>query len=214
MKKTLFNLRSAYGQLLILVLVFREVRQALLSEQDALARTALLGYEMNLTHHFANTGSPTPTLSVFDESFHQISPQQVRRMAIFDGDYHLLASHGGYDNDTLLANDDLLRVMHKNQGNFERHKSTYGTSYGKQMMFYGMPYYVVVEMDDEPLTITGYRVVLALAITGLTTLLLLLLILNIYSKRWIAPIYEMRLFLQKLNSKPMPMRPNRIYSMP
>jgi len=213
MKKTLFNLRSAYGQLLILVflpivilamvggvLVFREVRQALLSEQDALARTALLGYEMNLTHHFANTGSPTPTLSVFDESFHQISPQQVRRMAIFDGDYHLLASHGGYDNDTLFASDDLLRVMHKNQGNFERHKSTYGTSYGKQMMFYGMPYYVVVEMDDEPLTITGYRVVLALAITGLTTLLLLLLILNIYSKRWIAPIYEMRLFLQKLNS--------------
>lgn len=213
MKKTPFNLRSAYGQLVALVflpivilamvggvLVFREVRQAVLSEQDALARTALLRYEMSLTRHFADTHSPTPALPAFDDFFHKISPQQVRRMAIFDGDYRLLASHGGYDNDIPFASDELLGVMNKYQGNFERYHSTYGTSYGRQMMFDGTPYYVVVEMDDKSLTITSYRVVLALAITGLTTLLLLLLILNIYSKRWIAPIYEMRLFLQKLNS--------------
>lgn len=213
MKKTPFNLRSAYGQLVALVflpivilamvggvLVFREVRQAVLSEQDSLARTALLRYEMSLTRHFADTDSPTPTPPAFDDFFHKISPQQVRRMAIFDGDYHLLASHGGYDDDAPFASDELLGVMNKYQGNFERYHSTYGTSYGKQMTFDDTPYYVVVEMDDKSLTITSYRVVLALAITGLTTLLLLLLILNIYSKRWIAPIYEMRLFLQKLNS--------------
>ena len=85
MKKTPFNLRSAYGQLVALVflpivilamvggvLVFREVRQAVLSEQDALARTALLRYEMSLTHHFADTHSPTPALPAFDDFFHKI----------------------------------------------------------------------------------------------------------------------------------------------
>ena len=55
-------------------------------------------------------------------------------------------------------------------------------------------------MDNTPLTITSYRVALALTAIGLTTILLLLLILNIYSKRWITPLYEMRLYLQRLNT--------------
>ncbi|UYZ71324.1 response regulator [Moraxella bovis] len=213
MKKTPFNLRSAYGQLVALVflpivilamvggvLVFKEVRTASLDKQDALAYSALLNYEMVLTRHFARTEAMSDgALSVpaLDEFFHKILPKQVYRMAIFDGDYRLLASHGGYDGDTPF---EVGRLLAKDN-DFERQKTTYGTSYARAMSFNGVPYYVVVEMDSEPLTITSYRVVLALAITGLITLLLLLLILNIYSKRWIAPIYEMRLFLQKLTTE-------------
>ncbi|STZ63172.1 Signal transduction histidine-protein kinase BarA [Moraxella lacunata] len=212
MKKTPFDLRSAYGQLVIIVflpivilavvgggLVFKEVRTASLGEQDALAYSALLNYEMVLTRHFARTEAMSDgalSVPVLDEFFHKISPKQVYRMAIFDGNYKQLASYGGYDGDTPF---EVGRLLAKDN-DFERQKTTYGTSYARAMSFHGVPYYVVVEMDSESLTITGYRVVLALAITGLITLLLLLLILNIYSKRWIAPIYEMRLFLQKLTT--------------
>lgn len=71
-------------------------------------------------------------------------------------------------------------------------------------------FWVVVNMDNEPLKIARYQVMLALAITGLLTILLLLLSINVYAQRWITPIYEMRLHLQRTNSanlyKPMNIR--------
>lgn len=67
--------------------------------------------------------------------------------------------------------------------------------------------WLVVNIDNEPLQIARYQVIFALAVTGLLTILLLLLSLNVYSRRWIAPIYEMRLHLQRTNAnnlyKPM-----------
>ncbi|MFW2177889.1 MULTISPECIES: ATP-binding protein [unclassified Moraxella] len=69
------------------------------------------------------------------------------------------------------------------------------------------PLWLVVNLDNEPLRIARYQVLLALAITGLLTILLLLLTINVYARRWIAPIYEMRLHLQRTNAnnlyKPM-----------
>lgn len=62
------------------------------------------------------------------------------------------------------------------------------------------PLWLVVNIDNEPLQIARYQVLIALAITGLLTILLLLLTLNIYARRWIAPIYEMRLHLQRTNA--------------
>lgn len=58
--------------------------------------------------------------------------------------------------------------------------------------------WLVVEMDNQPLQIAHYRVFLVLIVTGLITLLLLLLCLNFYSRRWIAPMYEIRMQLQRL----------------
>ncbi|MAK31308.1 ATP-binding protein [Acinetobacter sp.] len=60
--------------------------------------------------------------------------------------------------------------------------------------------WLVVEMDNQPLQIAHYRVFLVLIVTGLITLLLLLLCLNFYSRRWIAPMYEIRMQLQRLNA--------------
>lgn len=69
------------------------------------------------------------------------------------------------------------------------------------------PLWLVVNIDNEPLQVARYQVMLALAITGLFTILLLLLTTNVYARRWIAPIYEMRLHLQRTNAnnlyKPM-----------
>ena len=60
--------------------------------------------------------------------------------------------------------------------------------------------WLIVNIDNEPLQVARYQVMLALAITGLFTILLLLLTTHIYARRWIAPIYEMRLHLQRTNA--------------
>lgn len=62
------------------------------------------------------------------------------------------------------------------------------------------PVWLVIEMDNQPLELARYRILIALVITGLMTLLLLLLCLNFYSRRWIAPMYEIRMQLQRLNA--------------
>lgn len=95
-----------------------------------------------------------------------------------------------------------------------------GTLYGKKLVFFAAPtastastlvnaepLWLLISVDNEPLRIARYQVIIALAITGLLTILLLLLSLNVYARRWIAPIYELRLHLQRTNAtnlyKPM-----------
>ena len=63
------------------------------------------------------------------------------------------------------------------------------------------PVWLLIEMDNQPLELARYRILIALVITGLMTLLLLLLCLNFYSRRWIAPMYEIRMQLQRLNAE-------------
>ncbi|WP_230657829.1 response regulator [Psychrobacter sp. I-STPA10] len=87
----------------------------------------------------------------------------------------------------------------------ENLQTTTGTAYGSLLGEYGQgsgrhKYWLFVDMDDEPLHIARYRILLALVVTGLFTILILLLSLNIYAKRWITPIYEMRLYLQRTNT--------------
>ncbi|WP_089605987.1 GacS-like sensor histidine kinase [Acinetobacter piscicola] len=60
--------------------------------------------------------------------------------------------------------------------------------------------WLVIELDNQPLEIARYRVMIVLITTALFTLLLLLLCLNFYSRRWIAPMYEIRMQLQRLNA--------------
>jgi two-component system sensor histidine kinase BarA len=75
------------------------------------------------------------------------------------------------------------------------------TVYGLPInQFTGTPAQLVVELDNQPLQIARYRVLIVLIATGLLTLLLLLLCLNFYSRRWIAPMYEIRMQLQRLNA--------------
>lgn len=80
-------------------------------------------------------------------------------------------------------------------------QSEIGTTYGLRAGYTSDgPIWLVVDMDNQPLQIARYRVWLVLSVTGLITLLLLLLCLNFYSRRWIAPMYEIRLQLQRLNA--------------
>ena len=60
--------------------------------------------------------------------------------------------------------------------------------------------WLLIELDNQPFEIAHYRVMIVLITTALLTLLLLLLCLNFYSRRWIAPMYEIRMQLQRLNA--------------
>lgn len=208
------------------VLVFFETKRALQSEQDALAQSALIRYEpiiepllpnLHKNDHLIlagliqelqtnrmnallvpNTQQNLPAnQAVYDSNLiYQVSPEQyVRRVAILDKDGIPVVSIG-------YSQDERWAAFDVNADSIWRLPTAGGTAYGMPLSSLEngkqMRYWLFVEMDNEPIVIAYYRILLALAITGLTTILLLLLILSIYSKRWIAPIYELRLFLQKL----------------
>jgi len=85
--------------------------------------------------------------------------------------------------------------------------SFFGPIKSKDSNVYGLPIqdesnnqaWLLIELDNQPLQLARYRVMIVLVATGLLTLLLLLLCLNFYSRRWIAPMYEIRMQLQRLN---------------
>lgn len=226
-----FGIRSAYGQLILLVflpiailaavggyIVLSETRRAFLSEQDVLAQAALIRYEPlvrsflesydfdrsiieNATQEMGQdpiSSAITPKIErQINQNWlvqiQQASSQHVLRVAVMDSDGDVLVSTGVKTDEHREKFDTNAKMVH-------RLPTTVGTAYGMPIWFDGSRYWVMVDMDDAPLTIAYYRVGLALSVTGLMTILLLLLILTIYSKRWIAPLYEMRLYLQRLNA--------------
>ena len=132
--------------------------------------------------------------------------QHVQRIAIVNQSNDILATVGYGTEEAWPAIDPSERFLAQ--------KSTpIGTAYGSILgEFEGQTLWLLVDMDSEPLYIARYRIAMALVITGLFTLLILLLSLNIYSKRWIAPIYELRLQLQRTHVdnlyQPIPVESN------
>ena len=221
--KKRFDTSSAYGQLIILVflpicvlaavggiLVFYETMRASNSEQGVLAEAVLIRYtpeiaelipelleqERQQADSEANTDETTKTAltklaGVQDKLGRMQSEQHVQRIAIINENNQILMAVG-YGLNEEWPSLDL-------QADFLSQKPTpIGTAYGSILGdFEGQRLWLLVDMDNEPLYIARYRIAMALVITGLFTILILLLSLNIYSKRWIAPIYELRLQLQR-----------------
>lgn len=233
-----FGIRSAYGQLVLLVfvpigvlasvgaiLVFFETTRAVKAEQDTLAQAALIRYEpivkpllgsltsqdeTILQTYIDDMGlngvtsalSPTDTTRlerryIMNRMYRLQSDQHVKRLAILDSKGKPMMVVG-YDKDA-------------DWGEFDTNANSIWRLPTEVGIAYGMPIYIksdgvehkfwlFVDMDKEPLTIAYYRIFFALLITGLSTFLLLLFSLNVYSKRWIEPVYQLRLFLQKVQT--------------
>lgn len=234
--KTRFDLSSAYGQLIVLVflpicvlagvgaiLVFFETMRASRSEQQAIADAALIRYEpavkqvlpyvleqlttnegagTNGTRLSADLGANIDDEYIKEQLENIQSEQHLQRTAIITETGEVLAEVG-YGTEEAWPNFDAT------QSQISGVKTAIGTAYGRKLgTFEGQDLWLFVDMDNEPVILARYRILLALAITGLITILLLLLSLNIYAKRWIAPIYEMRLHLQRMTVdnlyQPMP----------
>ena len=240
--KKRFDTSSAYGQLIILVflpicllaavggmLVFYETMRASNSEQEALAEAVLIRYTPTIAElvpellvekekqqaEKGDSKSKTNTKSqaaietlesIQDRLGRMQSEQHVQRIAIINQDNKLLASVG-------YGIDETWPLIESSERFLSQKSTPIGTAYGNSLgEFDGQQLWLMIDMDNEPLYIARYRIAMALAITGLFTILILLLSLNIYSKRWIAPIYELRLQLQRTHVdnlyQPIPVESN------
>lgn len=133
--------------------------------------------------------------------------QHIQRVAIIDQNGKALAFSGDQSIEPWINFNpqDLVDKRAVDQQEFVSGIPTdIGTAYGYLLGNYeGTKYWLFVDMDNEPLTIAQLKVWLGLGITGLFTLLMLLLSLNTYAKSWIAPIYDLRLHLQQITPENM-----------
>lgn len=219
--KKRFDTSSAYGQLIILVflpicvlaavggiLVFHETMRASDSEQEVLAEAVLIRYtpviaelipelleqerqQVGSSVERTQQAAMTTLEGIQDKLGRMQSEQHVQRIAIINEGNQILATVGyGLNEEWPLISDSASFLSQR--------PTPVGTAYGSVLgEFEGQTLWLLVDMDNEPLYIARYRIAMALVITGLFTILILLLSLNIYSKRWIAPIYELRLQLQR-----------------
>ena len=147
-------------------------------------------------------GAMATLVAIRDKLSRMQSEQHVQRIAIVNEDNQVLATVG-------YGVNEAWPIIDASQNFLAQQATPIGTAYGSILgEFEGQRLWLLVDMDNEPLFIARYRIAMALVITGLLTLLILLLSLNIYAKRWIAPIYELRLQLQRTHVdnlyKPIP----------
>jgi len=123
------------------------------------------------------------------------SEKNLKRAVLIDNNGQTYLSIGYRDNrywPSFPSNNSFFGPISYN------HNSIYGLQISNKAG--KAPVWLMIEMDNQPLELARYRIMIALVITGLMTLLLLLLCLNFYSRRWIAPMYEIRMQLQRLNA--------------
>ncbi|MDN5897198.1 MAG: ATP-binding protein [Psychrobacter sp.] len=215
------------------ILVFYETMRASNSEQEVLAEAVLIRYTpavaelipelLKQERQQANSevtveereaeGTPKTALTAIskleeiqDKLGRMQSEQHVQRIAIINENNQVLASVG-------YGLDEAWPSIDAQERFLSQQPTAIGTAYGSILgEFEGQRLWLLVDMDNEPLYIARYRIAMALVITGLFTILILLLSLNIYSKRWIAPIYELRLQLQRTHVdnlyQPVPVESN------
>lgn len=212
------------------ILVFYETMRASNSEQAVLAEAVLIRYSPTIAEIvpelLAQNDAKTQTSEknnegitdnvseaamatlegIQDKLGRMRAEQHVQRIAIVNQSNDVLATVGYGTYEAWPAIDPSERFL-------AQKPTPIGTAYGSILgEFDGQTLWLLVDMDNEPLYIARYRIAMALVITGLFTLLILLLSLNIYSKRWIAPIYELRLQLQRTHVdnlyQPIPVESN------
>lgn len=201
------RIRNAYGQLIALIflpimilssvgagLVLLETARSSRSEQRNAAFAVLARYQPTAQRLNSLLDQPQQHEKIRSILQNMLNESDLLRVAVIDTEGRPRISFGYGSN---LA----WPVFEAHRETFGPLHSDVGTTYGLRAGFTSDgPVWLVVDMDNKPLQLARYRVWLVLAITGLLTLLLLLLCLNFYSRRWISPIYEIRLQLQRLSA--------------
>ncbi|MEK6199866.1 MAG: ATP-binding protein [Psychrobacter sp.] len=181
-----------------------EIVPELLAQNDAKTQTSEKNNE-GITDNVSEAAMATLE-GIQDKLGRMRAEQHVQRIAIVNQSNDVLATVG-------YGTYEAWPVIDPSERFLAQKPTPIGTAYGSILgEFDGQTLWLLVDMDSEPLYIARYRIAMALVITGLFTLLILLLSLNIYSKRWIAPIYELRLQLQRTHVdnlyQPIPVESN------
>lgn len=202
------HLNHAYGQLIALIfvpitilacvgamLVITETSNAAKAQQRQMAIAILTRYQqtsesaVDLLNHY-----PWQFDQARNAMQNMLNEKHLIRAAILDVQGHNRLSIGFQDQDLWPKFDNkssFVGPIAHNDNHVYALKITDANE---------TPAWLSIELDNQPLQIAHYRVLIVLIATGLLTLLLLLLCLNFYSRRWIAPMYEIRMQLQRLNA--------------
>ena len=165
-------------------------------------QSSLIGDATQVNTDAAAQSAITTLVTIRDKLSRMQSEQHIQRIAIINDNNQVLATVG-------FGVEQAWPIIDTTKGFLSKQATPIGSAYGSILgEFDGQKLWLLVDMDNEPLYIARYRIAMALVITGLFTILILLLSLNIYAKRWIAPIYELRLQLQRTHVdnlyKPIP----------
>lgn len=203
------DLNHAYGQLIALIfvpitilacvgaaLVLTETSNAAKSQQKQMAIAILTRNEIPAQIAFAQLhmlqlGLYQPQTNFM---YNMMKEKNLIRTAIVDQNSKNLISIGYEDQSpwpSIPKTNTFFGPIHSQESN------VYGISIADENNHKA---WLLIELDNQPLQLARYRVMIVLIATGLLTLLLLLLCLNFYSRRWIAPMYEIRMQLQRLNA--------------
>ncbi|QXW26455.1 response regulator [Acinetobacter johnsonii] len=202
------HLNHAYGQLIALIfvpitilacvgaaLVMTETSNAAKAQQRQMAIAILTRYQptaesaLNLLIHY-----PWQFDQARFSMQNMLNEKHLNRSAIVDSKGMNRLNIGPEEQETWPKIDSKARFIGPIKFNSS---NVYAAKISDET---NTPYWLMVELDNQPLEIAHYRVLIVLVATGLLTLLLLLLCLNFYSRRWIAPMYEIRMQLQRLNA--------------
>ncbi|RYZ86777.1 MAG: hybrid sensor histidine kinase/response regulator, partial [Moraxellaceae bacterium] len=201
------GISSAYGQLIALIflpimlltgtgtiLVLTETARSSQAEQRSAAFAILARYQPTAQRLNFLLDQPQQQEKVRTILQNMLNESDLLRVAMVDQEGRARISFG-------YGNNIAWPAFKAHRETFGPLDSDVGTTYGLRAGYTSDgPIWLVVDMDNKPMQLARYRVWLVLAVTGLLTLLLLLLCLNFYSRRWIAPIYEIRLQLQRLTA--------------
>ena len=203
-----FKITNAYGQLIALIfvpitilsftgalLVFQETSRSTQAQQLSSASAILTRYHKT-TSILLDLIQNYPDQSPKAQGIFQyiLNEPELKRAALVDMQGYTRL-YVGYKYDAPWPK-------------FSINSNVFGPISSDESNVYGMrigysddgPVWLLIELSNQTQTIAHYRVFLALTTIGLLTLLLLLLCLNFYSRRWIAPMYEMRMQLQRMNA--------------
>lgn len=199
------RLQNAYGQLVMLIfipitlltvvgtsIVIVEVDRSAIAEQRSRAEAVLARYQRAGNLLIRVLDQPEGDVKARSILQNILGEENVKRAALVD--IRAVARLSiGYNADAPWPQ---FGINHQAFGPI---KSRVGNSYGLLVGYStDSPIWLVIDMDNQPMALARYRVWSVLVITGLITLMVLLLCLSYYSTRWIAPIYELRLLLQRL----------------
>ncbi|MBU3846675.1 MAG: response regulator [Candidatus Acinetobacter avistercoris] len=211
--KKLFNrlkLNHAYGQLIALIfvpiavlasvgsaLVLTETSNSAKSEQRFAAQAILNRYK-STAENIIKVVETNPSVAQSDRA-------KIILQRMFNEKYLISAAIVDQNQNNYFS---LGYQGNRKWPKFPVKYNTFGPVHDQKNNIYGIKLtspnqtqrWLVIELDNQPLAISQYRVFIVLITTGLLTLLLLLLCLNFYSRRWIAPMYEIRMQLQRLNA--------------
>jgi two-component system sensor histidine kinase BarA len=200
------SIQNAYGQLVMLIfipitiltvigttIVILEIDRSANAEQRSRAEAVLARYQRASNILIQVLDKPDGDAKARSILQNILGEENVKRAALIDARTVARLSIG-YNADAPWPK---FGITHQAFGPI---KSQVGNSYGLLVGYAtDSPIWLVIDMDNQPMALARYRVWSVLVITGLITLMFLLLCLSFYSTRWIAPIYELRMLLQRLS---------------